>query len=103
MDVAPTIYSVVGISPPYRLDGRSLIEPSSRSHLLIEFWGTADIDYSAVRTRRHVYIRWRNGAGEELYDLVADPYQLNSVARNPAFAGLKSELLNLLNSYGPRP
>jgi arylsulfatase A-like enzyme len=39
--------------------------------------------YRAIRTRRWLYIRWRNGA-EELYDRQRDPAQLNSLARRAA-------------------
>jgi hypothetical protein len=39
--------------------------------------------YRAIRTRRWLYVRWRNGA-EELYDRLRDPGQLNSLARQRA-------------------
>jgi N-acetylglucosamine-6-sulfatase len=40
--------------------------------------------YRAIRTRRWLYVRWRNGA-EELYDRVRDAGQLTSLARRPAY------------------
>jgi N-acetylglucosamine-6-sulfatase len=83
-DLAPTFAELAGVGFP--ADGRSLAPllrgedpPSWRSAVLLEgFVGKKDRVYSAVRTRTHKYVEYGNGE-EELYDLQADPYELESL------------------------
>jgi arylsulfatase A-like enzyme len=62
--------------------------------------------YKAVRTERHKYIHWvqKSPTGrecDELYDLVADPYEMHNLARTKAQAGsvtrLRRELARLVS------
>jgi N-acetylglucosamine-6-sulfatase len=59
--------------------------------------------YRAIRTRRWLYIRWRNGEAE-LYDRLRDPAQLNSLARVPAYrrviVQLRGQLRQLAHCKG---
>jgi arylsulfatase A-like enzyme len=48
--------------------------------------------YRAVRTERHKYISWTHHDVAELYDLVADPYEMTNLADVPAHATLRAEL-----------
>jgi arylsulfatase A-like enzyme len=61
------------------------------------------LPYRAIRTRRWLYVRWRNGA-EELYDRVRDPAQVNSLARvgayRPVIARLRGQLAALARCKG---
>jgi N-acetylglucosamine-6-sulfatase len=95
-DLAPTILHAAGGSAGLPLDGRSLLplaEHPERAHgreLLIE-----QDSYVAVRNRRYVYAEYTAGdsAGEvELYDLVADPYELVNQQANPAYAEVRAAL-----------
>jgi len=95
-DLAPTILQAAGADSGRLLDGRPLqgfAEKPGRlrgRELSIE---TAA--YSAVRTGRYTYIEYTSGqnAGfQELYDLQADPFQLQNVAANPAYASVHSAL-----------
>jgi len=65
---------------------------SWRSDFLIEHMeGTNPIPtYCAVRSERWTYVRYSTGE-EELYDLVADPFELENVAGVPAMMPLLEE------------
>jgi N-acetylglucosamine-6-sulfatase len=89
IDLAPTFADVGGTAVP-RTDGRSLIPLLSddnvawRNDFLIEhaFDSVPRHDppsYCALRTRRYLYASYATGE-EELYDLRADPYELQNLA-----------------------
>jgi N-acetylglucosamine-6-sulfatase len=51
------------------------------------------MSYKAVRTERYKYIDWTQHPGaDELYDLVADPYELRNLTREPGHGELRAEL-----------
>jgi N-acetylglucosamine-6-sulfatase len=88
IDIAPTIYDLVGIPAPEGLDGRSLLtllndQSSWREGLLLEGWN--NLAFSAVVTEDWSYIE-TVGDVPELYNLAADPFEIQNQARNPAFA-----------------
>jgi arylsulfatase A-like enzyme len=92
IDLPATIAELAGVRPGLRQDGRSLVpllagrEISWRSDFIVEFLGFAPAvpPYEGVRTRRHLYVEYRNG-DQELYDLRGDPYELGNLldARQP--------------------
>ncbi len=95
-DLAKTVLNATGTSPGLNLDGRSLIglaeEPKSEigREILIE-----TSSYSAIRNARFKYVEHTAGVdagATELYDLEADPFELQSQHANPAFAPLKAQL-----------
>lgn len=92
VDLAATILDVANARPGRRLDGRTLL-PFARDGLvrsgrdiLLETTG-----YSAIRTPRHVFVQHASGE-QELYDLAADPHQLQSLHADARFAALKTDL-----------
>jgi arylsulfatase A-like enzyme len=98
IDLAPTILNKAGAvpGPGHVFDGRPLFSPP-RTELLLEerFW-------EALRTPTEIYTRYKDPAGaltgaEELYDLVSDPYELNSLHDDPAYQALKSSLITRLD------
>jgi arylsulfatase A-like enzyme len=103
LDVAATIQQVAGIKPGIVPDGRSLLPVLAdakapwRSALLLE--GGNDVTkpekrYAAVRTATRKYVRYGNGF-EELYDLAADPYELDNKIKDPRYAGDAAMLRDL--------
>jgi arylsulfatase A-like enzyme len=105
LDIAPTVIEVAGGTPGAHIQGRSLVpllggeRPAWRSSFLAEYYGEAAIpwlvsmSYKAVRTERYKYIDWTQHPGaDELYDLVADPYELRNLTREPGHGELRAEL-----------
>jgi arylsulfatase A-like enzyme len=90
VDFLPTILDATGITPPqlhYPLDGRSFLPGRpGRDQLLLEFhFGHRDIHtWASLRTDRWQYIEYYQNDGttiewREYYDLLADPWQLDSM------------------------
>ena len=87
-DFAPTFADLAGTN--FSADGRSLAplllrggeeDPSSswRLSVLLEGFGKkGSRTYGAVRTESYKYVEYDNGE-RELYDLQADPYELDSI------------------------
>lgn len=86
IDLPGTIAEVAGVRPGLHQDGLSLVpllagrKTSWRSGFVVEFLGYAPgvPPYEGVRTRRHLYVEYRNGA-RELYDLGRDPDELRNL------------------------
>jgi len=84
-DLAPTFTELAGVKGG-TFDGRSLLplfrgeDPSSwRSAVLLEgFVGKRDRAYGAIRTETHKYVEYYKG-DKALYNLEADPYELESL------------------------
>jgi arylsulfatase A-like enzyme len=49
-----------------------------------------------VRTDRYTYVVYKETGDEELYDRRTDPYQLQNLADDPAYAAVKAHLAGKL-------
>jgi arylsulfatase A-like enzyme len=79
IDVAPTIYEAVGITPPVEPDGMSLFDPDSRDELVLEYWDSRPgRTWSSLRSLTYQYIEYSNGE-KEYYDLTNDAWQLQNL------------------------
>jgi arylsulfatase A-like enzyme len=103
IDIAPTMYALAGVKPPYALDGRSLVPilngtaAAWRDALLLESgehyqWPA----YAAIRTYRYLYAELEADT-TELYDTQVDPYELQNVARRPEYSSVAAWLRSLLH------
>ena len=108
-DLAPTLVDLAGAKAERTMDGISLLKGMKDPKKLperalsieapqplfahpgfpVNRW---DRPYSGVRTDRYTYITWNETGEEELYDRQVDPYQLQNVASDPAFAEVKAGL-----------
>jgi len=114
LDFAPTLLDIAGIALPGAMQGCSLVplledsRPADwRSAIYYQFFGrhgrSAPAHYG-LRTARHKLIYYYNDDAWELFDLQADPGEMNSVHDNADYAetiaGLKKELKALRQLYG---
>lgn len=110
IDLAPTLLEWAGVPIPDSVDGkslRSLLEGQSegwRASFLTEAWaGREGVTFNGVHEGQWSYIDY--GDGEiELYDLQVDPYQLDNLAQDDAYADtlkkLQAELARLKECKG---
>jgi arylsulfatase A-like enzyme len=101
IDLAPTILALAHARPLRLPDGRSLT-PLLGPHGDQVTWDRALLFasganneypavYSAIRTDRYLYVEYSTG-DRELYDLVHDPDELQSLHRDPALKTVREQL-----------
>lgn len=112
IDLAPTLLELAGVPAGQPMDGRSLqplldgTPPDGwRDSFLIQyntdtvFPRVKNMGYRAVRTRRWKYIRYNDLQGmDELYDLLADPYEMENVIQQPQSQPVLKQLQAELDS-----
>lgn len=109
-DIMPTLLGLCGLEIPRTAEGVDFSPHLRRERTLpVEAallacyhpfgeWPRArgGKEYRGVRTERHTYVRDLGGPWL-LYDNEKDPYQLQNVCNNPAFADVQGKLDSLLN------
>jgi arylsulfatase A-like enzyme len=96
VDLAPTIAALTGVAPGLVMDGRSLVGPANNTSLgtgrELLFENGVNGGSAGIRGGNFVYLD--NGPADtpELYDLAADPFQLESLHANPAYDAIRGQL-----------
>ena len=112
IDFAPTFADIANVSPTSSVDGRSILpllrgqDTVWRDALLVEGKGDALLlegkgkipIYKEVRTTSFAYHYYPDTEEEELYDLKADRYQLQSRHNDPDYAEVKTTLQSRLQT-----
>jgi arylsulfatase A-like enzyme len=113
VDFAPTLVDVADATAGRRMDGVSLVptmrNPKRRPDRALELEALEplfanpeipvnswDRPYTGVRTDRYTYVVWTETGEPELYDRKTDPYQLQNLAGDPAYAGIEARLARKL-------
>jgi N-acetylglucosamine-6-sulfatase len=107
VDLAATIADITGTNPGRVLDGQSLLPlargkvPDVQNRIVpLEAGPRNDTSpgwlYRGVRTDQYTLLVWRN-KDVELYDRKRDPYEMHSVAGNPAYAAVQRRLTHDLH------
>jgi N-acetylglucosamine-6-sulfatase len=118
IDLAPTALELAGVTSGPDLDGNSLVplfaeDPPAdwRTSFVVEyntdtvFPRVHRMGYRAIRTERWKYIQYKDLEGmDELYDLVADPYEMKNRIGDSEVAAILKKLASQLDagfSKGP--
>ncbi len=116
IDIAPTIMDMAGMSTPENMQGRTFLPllkgekvPSWRDRIFYEYYWEWAFPQTptvfAIRTDQYKYI-YNHGLWDinELYDIKADPEEMNNLIRSPQHqqvaAQLKKELWDWLERTG---
>ena len=127
IDLAPTIVELAGAGAGRVMDGESLLPfarapghrrqrslvleadfhqvPASFAPFVPEYHRETNVFYDGIRTDRYKYVHWFRDVNaepaneEELYDLHADPYELDSLHRSPRHAALRKALKRELATF----
>ncbi|MCP4260633.1 MAG: sulfatase [Planctomycetes bacterium] len=117
IDLAPTILELAGVPIPYTMQGKSWLSVlkgrSGRKSFLYEYFQETDRRFKrptviAVRTKQWKYVTYPldNSLTSELYNLRADPEELDNLVGNPEYADIidrmKKELALLQKKTGFR-
>lgn len=102
MDVAPTLYEAANITPPKRIQGRSLLTATSRGWAMSRLRNPDAPHQTGLCTDRWKLVMSHDPSEPQarpiyrLYDLHADPSETKDLARNPAHAHNLEIMIDLM-------
>lgn len=127
IDLAPTIVELAGAAATRKMDGESLLPfaktpghrqkrslvleadfhkvPLTFAPFVPEYHRETNVFYDAIRTNRYKYVHWFRDVNaleaneEELYDLHADPFEMNSLHESKRHAALMKALKQELKTF----
>ena len=100
VDLAATIADYADVTPGLPQDGRSLLpllsgDAWSRPDAVLIEKAYGTVGYYAARVPGWAYVEYKTG-DKELYDMAADPFQLNNLAGKAAYATTQAWMKTLL-------
>lgn len=111
IDVAPTVLELAGLEAPDHFQGKSFLPllkgevPNDwRKRIYYEYYWEYTYPQTptvhAVRTDRYKYIRYHGvWDSNELYDIEADPYEMNNLIRKPEHQQMIKELRSDIDTW----
>ncbi len=113
IDLAPTLMEVAGLGPVDSMQGESfapILESAGaagRSAFIYELFrdfpfGGRVPAHKALRTEQYKYIEWEECRTPELYDLLADPREMNNLMATPEGQALSGDLGDQLKALKER-
>lgn len=106
VDLVPTLLGLAGADMADDLDGVDLgdalrgVAAVPERDVLFETYAGTNLTYAGVRADGLKYLVYRNGF-EELYDLEADPWELDNAALKPEYDALRLEMRSRLEAMWP--
>lgn len=100
-DVMPTLLDLAGVEIPDTVDGLSMAGQKKRDYLYGESGEGTDA-IRMVHDGQFKLIYYAAGNKRQLFNLESDPDELDDAAQDPAYAGKRSDLTDILidNLYG---
>lgn len=113
LDLSPTILAMAGVTVPKTFVGRNLLPvlKGSRNHGIdyaVNVWVDTIGQFRyytqrSIRTPKYKLIHWHKpGMPDELYDLIADPYEKTNINDNATIKSVRDKLQNQLNDWMQR-
>ncbi|MEO3793024.1 sulfatase-like hydrolase/transferase [Nonomuraea sp. B10E15] len=84
IDVAPTVLATCGVSPAAPLPGQDLTDPAAGHDCV--FAEDRRHEIAGMARAGRYKLLWSDAAGEALFDLIADPYEMTDLAGDPSHA-----------------
>jgi arylsulfatase A-like enzyme len=104
VDLFPTVLELAGLEPQEHCDGRSLLpaletgRPDPVGRVICGEYGRGDGTAFAM-DRRYKYVYYAKGGIEHLFDVQADPANLENLARYAGYGPVKNKLKSALVAY----
>ena len=103
LDIVPTVLAAAGLAAPRDMQGASMLPLAQgqsvpwRKELLYEYYWERNFPQTptvfALRGDRYKFIRYHGVWDiDELYDLKADPWEMNNLAYKPEFAAIARQM-----------
>lgn len=104
IDVAPTILDFLHIAAPPAFHGVSLLHPAAHAVYSESLYAHEAFQWAALRGVREGARKYIQAPRPELYDLAADPGELNNLyhAESAETRPLEAELAKLLTEFAPK-